>query len=284
MKRTLISSTNILFAALMFIMLCSFASANVLANVTAEKTILSTDEVGFIVIEFYNDSTNAEKGFIMRLEAEEGIVFPENDDQRLMSKTIDTLDAKEKKEIKVKIKGATTKNTSANIFTYYGTKEPLSNASGTYILRKEIPVTVKTGVEKKHTDAGEQVNVSFKITNYTKSPLLMLGAETIAPDGFEQKTQTLFVDQLNDNNSAERVFELLAPTSVTGDQKIMLTYGFIDANGPHYFEKPFVVNYTQSNNNILAIIGVIVLVVAGYLFIRKTKEQQNLKGTADKKK
>ena len=87
---------------------------------------------------------------------------------------------------------------------------------------------------------------------------------------------------LADKNFVQQAFEALAPPQVTGKKTFTLAYGYIDAEGPHYFEKTFNVQFSQ-NSMFLVLIGIIILVAAIYLYaVKGGKEKEKGKKETEK--
>ena len=278
-----------LLAAIVLVALLAFAcsaQAKLLVNTSVDKASLSTDEMGMLTIKIFNDSNSAVPSLILRMDGGDSIVFPENGDKSPYVRTIENVKGLAMSEVKVKIKASSTKKASANILAYYGEKDPLPYVSGTYVGLGEIPVSVKATAAKRLDPEGEKVIVDFSLANNSRQELKNLMAEVTAPQGFDVKTPALILDSVADGNSAKRTFEVLEPINAAGSQSIILSYGFIDSNGPHYFEKDFSISFTKSDNTILLAIGAIVLIVAVFIYIRQTRAKpgKEVVGTQGKKK
>ena len=274
----------ILLAAL-FALSCP-AQAKLLVSTSIDKETLSTDEVALLTINIFNDTNSSVGSLILRIDGGESIVFPENDDKSPYAKIVEDVKGLSMTELRVKIKASSTKKSSANILVYYGEKDPLPYVSGTYLDLKEKRAVVKATASKRLDPEGEKVIVDFSITNSSGQELKNIMAEVAAPQGFDVKTNALIVDSLPDGNLSKRTFEVLAPIGAAGEQKIVLSYGYIDSNGPHYFEKAFTVSFTKGDNTVLLVVGVIVLAVAVFIYVRQTRAKPGkaVIGTGAKKK
>jgi len=272
-------------------------NANILANVSVDKDKLAIDEMGALVIDLFNDVNFEQKDVQLRIEAGSGIVFPENDDKQIIVEKVDSIKGLSRKEVKVRIKGAiippnpnplqgTAEVTTSNIFVYYGTKADSDQpkyASGTFVTIVPASVLVDSSAQKITTDGEQSVEIDYKITNNSGSDINVM-AEMIVPNGFDIQTAPIVLGPIRDNNSSSGKFIARAPLNVNGDQKLTLSYGYTDTNGGHYFEKNFTMSFQKSNSLYLGVIGVIVLIIAIFIFIKKTKGDPNVKGTGEKKK
>ena len=125
----------------------------------------------------------------------------------------------------------------------------------------------------------------MKMINYTKEPLYNVAFEMKAPSAFEIKTAPLFFEQIDPQETVTGTFEIQPPLETLGKQKVILAYGYFDANGPHYFEESFDLDFSQGDSRLLlGIVGLIVLIVAIFLYMgsRKTSGNPKVKGTKEK--
>jgi len=278
------SKCKLLLALLLVLLFFTcFANAKILANVSSEKQQLQENEISFLEISFYNDEGMAVNDLSVRVEGGEQIVFVEETDRATIAKKIDFIGAHETEKIRLKMKLISAKKPSATIYVYYGTGGATPFAAATYIEAVESPILVKATASKKTSDGSEKAIIDFKITNFSKTPITAIAAEMLAPQGFEIKTEPLIKDVLLENESAEKSFEALAPLNAAGEQTLKLSYGYMDGNSIHYFEKTFLLNFERDNRLIYAAIGIIVLLVAVYFFVSKTKGQKEVQGTQKKK-
>jgi len=276
-------STKILLGAICIILFATITNASILATASTDKTTLSTDEVGLLTIKIFNDSDTEAKEIILRAQADEAIRFIDGEEKTLFITSITSLPAGSGNEIRLNIKSVSSLNKSANIYIYYGTEEPLRYASVTMVETEELPISVKSGIEKKSLNGKETVAVSFKFVNNSKDAIHNVGAEVISPSGFETVTAPLFTEILAPNATIEKKFEVMAPLETTGEQKIVLAYGYFDdSNTPHYFEKEYKVTFQKPNYTIIILAGIIVLIIAAYMYVNKDKKKE-VKGSAEKK-
>jgi uncharacterized membrane protein len=147
----------------------------------------------------------------------------------------------------------------------------------------ELGTTEKITLEKKNINGKETVTISFLLTNLTGEVLTKASAEAIAPKDFDVVTSPVLMDAIAPNGKLEKNFQIVAPLDAQGEQKIILAYGYFDTNSPHYFEKEFLVNFQKPNYSMIVIIGLIVVIIAGYLYIKKDDSKQAVKGSAEKK-
>lgn len=274
---------KIVFTLLCAAMFFSFASAELLANVSVDKTTLSTDEVGLISIRIFNDSDKTVNGLIIRASADEQIVFLNNTGEQPSYYTqIDSINSGEGKEIITKIKAISTQKQFANIYVYYGTSENLTHAAVVRIETKELEISKKVVFEKKTLNGNETITINFTLNNTSNSPLTKIAVGTIAPNEFDDTTGQYLVETLAPGSKIEKTFNLVAPIETKGEQKILLAYGYFDTNTPHYFEKQFSVVIQKPNYGVIILLGMVVLVIAAYLYIKKD-DKKSVKGTAEKK-
>jgi hypothetical protein len=264
------------------ILLTALANASILANTSIDKKSLSTDEVGMLSIKLFNDSEKPENGIMVKVTADEQIIFINDGESSIFATSLKTLGPGEGTEIRVKIKAISTSKPKANIYAYYGTSSNLDQASVTMVETKELAQTEKITLEKKNENGKDILLVKFSLTNSSNKPITQAGAELITPKGFEVITAPVMMDTVSAGGKIERDFLAIAPIQVAGEQKIILAYGFFDSNTPHYFEKEFKLNFQKPNYELIILVGILVLVIAGYLYIKKD-EKKAVKGTAEKK-
>ena len=272
-------------------------NANILANVSVDKDKLAIDEMDALVIDLFNDVNFEQKDVQLRIEAGSGIVFPENYDKQIIVEKVDSIKGLAGKEVKVRIKGAiippnpnplqgTAEVTTSNIFVYYGTKADSDQpkyASGTFVTIVPASVLVTSSAQKVNQNGEQLVEIDFKMTNNTGGDINIM-AEMLAPKDFEIKTAPILMGPIVDKNSFSSKFTASAPLDVTGNQTVTLSYGYVDQSGKHYFEKNSIVSFQKSYSIYLGIVGIIVLAIAIFIYIRKTKGDPNIKGTGEKKK
>ena len=284
-----LSALTLLFVFLIFVAILPTVDAKIFVSTSLDTQTLYTDEIASLTIEIIEDGKPT-SDVLFRVEGSEGIVFPENDDASTYVTEAEVVNEHLPSAIHVRIRAVPTKKSSANILVYYGNyyegSGPLPYVSGTYVALKEKPALVKATAVKRLDPEGEKVVIDFSLVNNSGQELRNVMAEVIAPQGFDVKTKTLIIDSVADGNSVKRIFEVLAPLEVTGTQKVVLSYGYMDSNGPHYFEKTFPVSFAKSDNSILLIVGIIVLIVAVLIYVRKTraKPEKEVVGTSAKKK
>ena len=274
---------KIILLVLCLIAMVSMANASILASTSVDKTSLSTNEIGILTIKLLNDSDTEAKNIILRVQADEQIRFiSEGEEQTILAQIIESIPAGQGKEIPVKIKSVSSKKETASIYVYYGQENPLKYANVTMIETKELPVTISSSIQKKNLNQKDTLVVSFKLVNNSTGALTKASAEVLAPAGFESIAAPLYVENVAQNASIEKSFEVIAPLETTGEQTVILAYGFFDANGPHYFENQFKANFQQPNYTLIVALGLIVLITAVYLYTKKDKGT-NIKGTSWKK-
>ncbi len=259
------------------------ANAQILASTSTDKKILGENEVALLTVKLMNDSEIEIKDIAVRIQGDPGIVFYEGQQESpTFLKTIDSLKQNEAKQIIVKIKNTQTKNPSANIYTYYGKVSELNTASVTMIETRKDAVTIETTVKRGTVNSNDEIEIEYILTNGNDKPIYGVSAEMIAPQGFEVITQQIREDIISPKGEMKQKFKAIAPQKAIGEQQITIAYGYFDANTPHYFEKTFKFNIERPNYQLIVLIGVVVLIVAGYLFFRKGKGG-DVKGTGDKK-
>jgi len=275
-------------ALLLLITLAVFisqANAAILINAQTDKTSLATDEIGMLTIKLINDSEQDAKNIQLTIKADDQIKFiEEKEELATTAKAMEEIKSGKSAELKVKIKAVSAKKPSANIYIYYGTTQQPNTAFVTTIQTKDIPINTTAKAEKKTSNEKEYAIINFKLSNYTKENIYKIAAETIAPEGFELMTpQPLLKEILKENETLEGNFEILAPINPKGTQTITLAYGYFENNTPHYFEKNLTLNFEKPNNQTIIIIAIIIIITAGYLFMKKDANNE-VKGTNEKKK
>ncbi|MFA5126263.1 MAG: hypothetical protein WC462_04655 [archaeon] len=276
-------SHKIIGLLLCLIAMASMVNASILASTSIDKKSLATNEIGILTIKLLNDSDTEVKNIIIRVQADNQIRFIiEGQEETLLAKVIESIPAGEGKEIQIKIKSVSSQKETANIYVYYGQENPLKYANVTMVETKELPVNINSSMQKKNLNQKDTLLISFKLTNNSIGALTKASAEILAPTGFESVAAPLYAESVAQNASIEKNFEIIAPLDTTGEQTIILAYGFFDANGPHYFEKQFKTSFQQPNYTLIIALGLIVLITAIYLYIKKDKGT-NIKGTSWKK-
>jgi hypothetical protein len=275
---------RIILSLILLIIVSVTVNATILANAEIDKNNLSTNEIGALRIKFHNDSdTQADKLYI-RITSESGLVFIDNGEQKTtILKTIDSLKARETKEVLQGIKVISVDKPIQSIYIYYGFTQPLKTALATSVNTTPLPITVNATMNKSITNNNPTMIINFKLTNDSNLALLKASVEVLAPTGFTVVTPPIVMDKLDSKASIEKTFEVVAPIDASGEQVITIAYGFFDAKGPHYFEKQFKETLRKTNYDLILLLGFIVLIVALYLFLKHDKPQQMIKGTAEKK-
>lgn len=274
--------------AILLITIISFANADLLVNSTIDKKFLYPNEIGFVTIKILNDS-NIPINLLLRIEGADNLVFIEEKEEKMtLLRELDNLNPQEPKQITIKVKALSVKKEPSAIFVYYGTEmddsyKGLPFFSGTITQTKENPVEVISKAEKKQTESGESIITKLTITNNSGKEIFAIAGEIIAPKDFDIKTDPYFFESLKDKNSITLESEIMVPINANGEQKIIQVYGFFDEYGPHYFEKTHSFNFVKTNRTLLAIIGIVVLAAAIYLYIQQTKKGTDIKGSGEKK-
>lgn len=273
----------ILLTTLILGLVLPMANSNVLVSTTLDRENFYENEVGMLTIKLFNDSDKDIDNMIVRVEGSEGIVFVNNfDEEKLILKETGIIRKQNSKELLVKMKVTSIQDPTPKIFVYYGGDENPKNAAVTFVNAKESKVIIKTSPRRINSNEGEKIIIDFSITNYSTNAIYDLGAEVITPENYIIKTPPLFQPILQDNNVEKVSFELLPPPEATGNQKIVLSYAYTDENGWHYFEENFTINIERVNHLILAVLGIGIIVVAGYLYVlRDKKSEKSVKGTEE---
>lgn len=277
------------FLVLLLILFLSFVSGEVLVTTYVEKNEIYPYEMNNLVIKILNNSPTVLDKFYLRIQGDDSVVFVEEGvEKKNLSKEILELESNITKEIKIKFKTIVVKKEPSALFVYYGfendySKGVLPFVSGTIVNTKENKVNITTKVEKTSSLSGEEINGSISISNKTGSIITRLASEMIVPDGFDLKSEPFFVEVI-DSNIVSTKFNALAPINVDGEQIVLIVYGYFDENGVgHYFEKEHKVSFVKTNRSFLALIGIIVLIIAVFLYLQRTKKDDKLKGSGDKK-
>ncbi len=273
---------------LFLIFFLTFVSAEVLVTVIPEKKEVFVNEVDYLVIKILNNSQKSLDKMYLRIEGSDNVVFVEDQESKVLLKELTDLTAGVTKEVKVKFKATSAKTDPSTLFVYYGYASDYESGvlpfvAGTIVNTKESNFIVTTKVERSNSSAGEGVIGEISVSNKTGVPINGFGAEMIVPTGFDLKSDPFFVESIKDSNKISTKFEALAPIQIDGEKVIVIVYGYFDANGAHYFENEHKVSFAKSNRSILALVGIIVLIVAVFLYLRQTKKDEKLKGTDGKK-
>lgn len=276
--------TNKIVVLVLLIIVSSFCFSQILVSTEVDKRTFYENEVGTLRIKIANDLPEDIENITLRLEGSDGVRFVTNfEEQQIMIQETGEIRSGGSKEIYVKMKVVSLVDSQPKIFVYYGNTDVLQNVSGTYVEAVQSPVVVKTNTQRINSEEGEKIIVDFSLVNYSQNELKEVIAEIVAPENYIIRTPPLIATNVSDKNSVEETFELIPPPEASGMQKIVLSYGYIDEVGAHYFEENFEVNIERTNQLILAVIGIVILVVAGYLYILKSKDNDSgLKGTGEK--
>ncbi len=272
-----------LLALFFFVFLIATVNASYLANISTDKKALGENEVALLSLKIMNSSSATIKNTYIRLTSDESIVFVDGmEDKTMLVKTIENLKPNEMKELFFKVKMANTNNESQNIYAYYGETQETTNATVTKVDAIQYPVEVLMESRTINNSGTDQFEVDFSLTNNQDYNLSTFSVEMIAPAKFEVKTKPILIQGLEPKKTIKEKFVAQLPLRAKGEQNVVIAYGFFDSNGPHYFEKTFKVIIQNPNYDIMWVIGVVILFLAVYLFLKKGKGN-NVKGTGDKK-
>jgi len=274
--------TKLISILFLLVLAIGFTNAALLVNTSTDKKYLAENEIAILTIKILNDSELELQNVQLRLQADAGIKFIDGEEKEFTYKQLEKMKGREAVEIRVKIKCVTAKETQVNVYTYYGIKEAQDNASVVFIQTKPLAVDVVTSVEKKENNEKNTTTVNYKMTNHYGNKIYKAGAEIITPAQFEIETEPIFMEVIGDEGVIEENFVVTTPLTTEGDYSLILAYGYIDSNIPHYFEKTFSVKYTKPNYELIGLIGIIVLIIAAYLFLKKDAKT-DIKGSAEKK-
>ena len=271
------------FIVLAILLLVGGAHASILGSVTADKKTLGENEVAFLSVKIMNDSEIELKKVNLRVQGDEGIIFYDSTGETtIFTKTIDSIKASEVKELIIKIKATSIKNPKANIYAYFGTDTELKQAAVTMIETNLAAVEIKGTSKIETTNVTDIASIDFSLKNISKKPIYKASAEALAPKDFEVKTQPVFEEKILPQGIMEQNFQITIPIEAEGEKKIIIAYGYFDdTNTPHYFENEYPINVQKPNYPLIALIGIIVLVVAAYLFFGKGRDL-SIKGTGAK--
>lgn len=273
---------KLIFVVLFFILFAQFSFASVLVSTTIDKQTLSQNEVALLSVKIFNNSINEINDFPIRIELTKNLIFTYND-QRIIADVIENIPSGTVKEINFTFKAISTSENMGRLFVYYGENKEF--VSGTFINIESSPILFRNNVRKIMDESGEKVIVDFEVFNYSKETIFDVGAEVIAPDTFIVQTQGFMIPYLEDNNSFKKSFQILAPLNAFGEYRFILSYGFFDNNTPRYFEESHYVSFEDNNRFFLAGIGLIVLVIAIFIYLSKSNNPKDgLKGTNEKSK
>ncbi len=277
------SIMRIKLASILFLLLIlvSFSYSQVLVNTSIDKENITKNEIARLNIKIFNDSQISLKNYSIRIEVTDNLVLTKTN-QRIYAEIIDEIKIGETKELTYFFKPISTTPNIGKVFVYYG--ENKEYVSGTFVNLINSPILFKTGARKIFDNSGEKIIIDFEVFNYSKERIFDLGGEVIAPNGFVVQTEGFMIPYLDDNNSLKKSFEILAPLGAVGEQEIILAYGYFDNNSPHYFEETHLVSFENNNRFFLAGVGIIVLIIAIFIYLSKTSKtpKDNIKGTSEK--
>lgn len=264
-------------------------NAELLVTTYTEKTEIYPNEIDFLVVKVLNNSNIVLDKAYLRIEGSEDIIFVDSDGEKeiLLTGLVD-LAPGVTKELKFKFKSLEVNKDPSALFVYYGFEKDYSKGilpfvSGTIVSTKDSKVTITTKVDKSQTSAGGEIIGEVVVSNKSGKVISKFGSEMIVPDNFDLKSEPFFTEEIIDSNNVSIKFNALAPINVDGEQRILLVYGYFDENGAHYFEKEHKVSFVKTNRSILALVGIIVLIIAVFLYLKSTKKDDKLKGSGDKK-
>ena len=283
MKNTPLKRISYILVALFLILCVSTVNANVLFGPSIDKESITKNEVAFLSITIYNDN-NFEVTDYLRLKTSDNIKFLESD-EKIILEEFGPIKPYEKEVLKIRIKAKNTKEAEGLIYGYYNISSD-GEAQYAFVGRVKIeekPIFIESETKKNMTTTGEVITTSVKMINYTKEPLYNVAFEMKVPNGFEVKTAPIFFETIEPEETVTGTFEVHPPIETLGTQKIILTYGYFDINGPHYFEEDYDLDFAQTDNKLLlGIVGIIALAVAIFLYVGSKKDKSELKGTKEK--
>ena len=143
-----------------------------------------------------------------------------------------------------------------------------------YIKSDDKVVKFIRGVRKEKNKTRKELDT--RITSKKKTRKIKPVADFVLEDEEEE------IIKPGDEGVIEENFSITTPLATEGDYSIILAYGYIDSNTPHYFEKIFNVKYSKPNYELIGLIGLIVLIIAAYLFLKKNPKT-DIKGSSEKK-
>jgi len=284
MKIIQIKNCKWIILLLILIFFSTLTNANILFGPSIDKSQITENEVAYLEITIYNDNNFVVEDYL-RLQSSDNISFLDQE-EKIIAKSFGPINPYEKEVIKVRIKANSLKENEGNIYGYYGMDND-GTASYAFVARvvvKQVPIFIKSSSTLKNTSTGETIFVDYKLTNSSQEPIYGIAFETRAPNGFEIKTEPAIYEKIEVGETVEGTFEIYPPLGAIGDQKITLSYGYYDINGPHYFEKDFGITFQQTDSKLLlGIVGIIVLAIAIFLYLGSRKEKEtDIKGTGDK--
>lgn len=282
MKRN-ISNLSKAAVLITIILIAGAVNASILASASVDKKTLGENEVAMLDVKLMNDSQSEIKNVNLRVQGDAGLVFYDSGGETpIFINTIDSIKPNEVKEIVIKMKAAAVNNASANIYAYYGMQSSPDTAAVTVIQTANAAASASATTKTQNVNGNDTAVIDFSLTNASKKPIYNASAETLAPQGFEILTPPVTEQKILPGGVMEQSFNIKMPIEAQGEQKILVAYGYFDdTNTPHYFEQTFPFNVQKTNYPLIGIIGVIVLIIAAYLFMRKGKSS-GINGTAEK--
>jgi len=253
-----------------------------MAGMTLDKSELGENEIALLNVKILNNSESDEQNVILRIKAGEGFNLIEGEEVTSIVKNMGTIKAGKTAEVNLKIKCIFAKKLDSAIYLYYGINEELKNAAVINVKSEPLPVSVKTNIEKKQYNNNEAMTVSYTLQNNSAENIYNVAVEAIAPKDFEIITSPKTAEVIASGEKLEQEFVIMPPLEAQGDYSIQIVYGFFDSNKPHYFEKTINVTMQKTNYQLIGLLGFVVLIIAGYLFLKK-EDKNNVKGTGEKK-
>lgn len=274
--------SKLILFLIFFILISSAVLANVLVSTTIDKESIAQNQVARLNVKIFNNSIEPINNYPIRIELTDTLVFT-NYDQRILADMVDEIPSGAVREINYNFKAVNTSENMGRLFVYYGENKEF--VSGTFVNIESIPVLFNSNARKVVDSGGEKVMIDFEVLNYSREMIFDVGAEVIAPDGFDVKTQGFMIPYLEDNNSLKKTFEIIAPLNAVGEYRFILAYGYFDQNSPRYFEESHYISFEDNNRFFLAGIGFIVLIIAVFIYLSKSNAPKDgLKGTNEKSK
>ena len=274
---------RILIFSLTIICITASVFSEVLVNTSVDKESISQNEVAIFTVRIFNDSKDDITNYYLKLQTTDNLVFTESE-QSILAQKIDLIRAGTVKEIKTKFKAINMTKDSGNLYAYYGDLNP-KNVSGTFINTKQSGVSAITSAQIVSDNSGDKIVVTFEMHDFSGKPIYNVIAGVTAPSGFDVLTKNAGYPIIPDTNSVTQNFEVRVPLSANGSEKVTISYGYFDDNSPHYFEETHTIEIQRTNNYLLGIIGIVILIIAVFIYLRVSKKGSNgVKGTAEKAK
>ncbi len=270
--------SNFAFILIILIFLLNVAFAQIAVTVNTEKEFLYENEIQWINVKVINDSNQEIEKVNLKIEGTNKIkLIKEFEEQNSILDNVGPIRAGGAIEKKYKIKQGNGTENVTKIFIYHSLDNSFNNVTGTYFEKKFNPIKINSKFNSHSAQEGQRFSVDLEIQNLSSKEIGNFASELLVPQGFTNP-KSFFVNIIEDGNNTSHNFETIVAPHLKGTHTLILTYGYFDEFGPHYFEERFDATISQSQIH-LAVIGVLILIIAVWLYINQRKDSKHAKQT-----